>query len=96
MAYIIRCKAHCLKSVVLYNVVFTSRARCSFSVLSCGEEVFGTEGEIKTPNYPSFYGANLNCVWTIQVAEDQSISMTFLDFKVDSESGECKDKFKVK
>ncbi|XP_038070932.1 cubilin-like [Patiria miniata] len=54
----------------------------------CGGEINGKKGNIRTPNYPKTYGENLDCLWTIQVADNKRIRLTFQVFEVE-ENANC-------
>ena len=50
----------------------------------CGGELYGSIGSFASPNYPSSYGNNLNCVWTIRGPKDSALVLTFAYFKTES------------
>ena len=37
------------------------------SLATCGRDYHSTNGELRSPNYPSNYDSNLDCYWTITV-----------------------------
>uniref|UniRef100_A0A8C4QEE5 CUB and Sushi multiple domains 3 n=1 Tax=Eptatretus burgeri TaxID=7764 RepID=A0A8C4QEE5_EPTBU len=52
----------------------------------CGGEIKGeTSGRIVSPDYPSHYGHNLHCTWTIEAHLSHTISLHFVVF--DTEPG---------
>ncbi|XP_071094882.1 scavenger receptor cysteine-rich domain-containing protein DMBT1-like [Haliotis cracherodii] len=51
-------------------------------VIRCGEDYTGSSGSISSPNYPSNYGNNLNCVYTIDAGETL-ITLVFEDFSTE-------------
>ncbi|XP_071094881.1 scavenger receptor cysteine-rich domain-containing protein DMBT1-like [Haliotis cracherodii] len=48
-------------------------------VIRCGGDYTGSSGSLSSPNYPSNYGNNLNCVYTIDAGETL-ITLVFEDF----------------
>ncbi|XP_077864847.1 cubilin-like [Saccoglossus kowalevskii] len=44
----------------------------------------GTPGSIQSPNYPSDYANNADCVWIIQVNQGEMIKITFIDFHLEN------------
>lgn len=58
--------------------------------------MLGRKGEIKTPNYPDNYDSRLNCTWTIEVGELDTITVRFMGFDVERKAFEgCPDQFRV-
>ena len=79
------------------SLIYIIQSFC-FSALSCKEIVTGRKGEIKTPNYPISYDDNLDCTWTIQADDDETVIIEFLDFHIETSSWpriECADTFWV-
>ena len=78
-------------------LIYIIQSLC-FSALSCKEIVSGKKGEIKTPNYPRNYDDNLDCTWTIQAEDDETVIIEFRDFHVETSLlplKECADTFRV-
>ena len=51
-----------------------------------------SSGSIVSPGYPDGYDKNMNCKWLIEADDDQTISLVFTDFELDSvieESEDC-------
>ena len=57
-----------------------------FFVSECGGDITGTEGGLSTPNFPSYYTANLTCTWNVRVTEGKRIQINVLDFESESPS----------
>ncbi|XP_071816698.1 uncharacterized protein [Apostichopus japonicus] len=57
--------------------------RLGFSVnysTGCSRTFYGPSGEIMSPNYPSKYNTNLDCVYKIQVGNRKRVKLVFVDF----------------
>lgn len=57
--------------------------RLGFSVnfsTGCSRTFYGPSGEIMSPNYPSKYNTNLDCVYKIQVGSRKRVKLVFVDF----------------
>ncbi|KAL5010260.1 hypothetical protein ScPMuIL_012565 [Solemya velum] len=54
----------------------------------CGSDLTATSGSFVSPNYPSPYGANVECFWTITVSQGSRIQIAFVDFELESH-GNC-------
>nr|AID23683.1 tolloid [Hofstenia miamia] len=48
----------------------------------CGESLLSMTGEITSPNYPNFYGANRYCEWRISISPGEKISLNFTEFQI--------------
>ena len=60
--------------------------------LVCGGTISGqSEGSISTPSYPSNYGANLTCEWTITVDPAMNIKVDIRGFETEhpDENSDC-------
>ena len=51
----------------------------------CDEQLQGSNGDVKSPNFPKEYFHNSKCTWTISVPEGKSVKLLFLDFKVEGD-----------
>ncbi|PFX15614.1 Tolloid-like protein 2 [Stylophora pistillata] len=51
----------------------------------CGEQLQGSSGDVKSPNFPREYFHNSKCIWTISVPEGKSVKLLFVDFKVEGD-----------
>ncbi|CAH3162711.1 unnamed protein product [Pocillopora meandrina] len=51
----------------------------------CEEQLQGSNGDVKSPNFPKEYFHNSKCTWTISVPEGKSVKLLFLDFKVEGD-----------
>ncbi|XP_033633275.1 cubilin-like [Asterias rubens] len=51
----------------------------------CGGIITGKKGNIKSPGYPKNYSTGLNCLWTIEVADNKRVRLTFRDFQVEDD-----------
>lgn len=49
-------------------------------VKGCSRTFYGPSGEIMSPNYPSKYNTNLDCVYKIQVGSRRRVKLVFVDF----------------
>lgn len=50
---------------------------------NCGGNLTDANGQFTSPNYPDNYEFGLECKWTITVAADSKVSLTFLNNSVD-------------
>lgn len=55
--------------------------------LVCGGIFTETTGELLSPYYPNAYPADRTCVYIIKQPVGTTITLTFLDFDVESTSG---------
>ncbi|XP_077863300.1 tolloid isoform X1 [Saccoglossus kowalevskii] len=63
-------------------------------VSDCGGTIFGTEGNLMSPNYPHAYPSNQTCTWTISVQKSFTVTMEFKYFNVPaSADGTCGDDY---
>lgn len=51
----------------------------------CGGQLYGTSGELMSPNYPKEYFHNSKCIWTITVPENKTVQLRFVEFKVEGD-----------
>lgn len=51
----------------------------------CGGHLLGSNGEIKSPNFPKEYFHNSKCIWTINVPEGKSVRLKFVEFNVEGD-----------
>ena len=67
------------------------------SVDVCGEEIHEPSGVIVSPdsNGDGYYDNNVNCHWTIVVADDNVIRYAFIYFEVESSNNCDKDVLSV-
>ncbi|XP_065344562.1 cubilin [Cloeon dipterum] len=54
----------------------------------CGGSYFTAAGTLTSPNYPRKYASNLDCIYIIQVADGQQISLNFTVFDLEN-STDC-------
>lgn len=52
----------------------------------CGGHLYGSTGEIKSPNFPKEYFHNSKCIWTITVQEGKSLRLNFVQFSVEGDA----------
>jgi len=52
--------------------------------LACGGNLRGAYGSFASPNYPSSYGTNLNCRWTITAPRGSVLTIRFISFNTES------------
>ena len=56
----------------------------SYRVSPCGGDVTSPQ-TIATPNFPAYYGLNVDCVWLIDLSENgQQVQVTFDELQLDS------------
>lgn len=56
----------------------------SYRVSSCGGVITSPQ-TLATPNFPSYYGVNVDCVWLIDLSENgQQVQVMFDEFQLDS------------
>lgn len=56
----------------------------SYRVSPCGGVITSPQ-TFTTPNFPSYYGTNLDCVWLVDFSESgQQVQVTFEDLQLDS------------
>ena len=56
----------------------------------CGNQIIQSEtGQLTSPNYPSNYPDDANCIWTIHTTKGKHLVLTFSDFKLENQNGEC-------
>ena len=48
----------------------------------CGGHLNGTSGVFKSPNFPSPYPNNTECIWVITVPEGSKVNLHFQSFDV--------------
>lgn len=48
-------------------------------------------GSFHSPRYPEQYPPGLNCIWKIEVAENNKINLRFMKFDVEGDSQDCPD-----
>ena len=64
----------------------------NFSILSfqvCGGYLTESQGILSSPNYPSDYGRNLDCVWVIRARPGRTIQFEFLNMDINSDDAQC-------
>lgn len=49
---------------------------------SCDGDVFAESGYITSPNYPSSYPSNIECIWTIGVSPGNKIRLAILNLNI--------------
>ena len=73
--------------------------KCNTSVfhfpLGCGYSQTGTNGEVKSPNYPDDYDNNLDCFWNITVAANKNVEIMFREMNIESVSSCSSDFIKI-
>ena len=52
----------------------------------CGGHLYGSTGEIRSPNFPKEYFHNSKCIWTITVQEGKSLHLNFVQFSVEGDA----------
>ncbi|XP_073985355.1 cubilin-like isoform X1 [Rhodnius prolixus] len=55
------------------------------SLTGCGGTLFGSFGDIISPNYPLPYGKNADCTWRISVSHGSVIKLMILDMELEAE-----------
>ena len=55
-------------------------------LVACGGLFTGDKGEISTPNYPSKYPSNSDCIWVIRPRTFSPIELKFTGFSIEPES----------
>lgn len=60
------------------------RTRLSYSFVenACGGLLKGAQGSLTTPNYPSTYPSNIECIWEIETNRGNQISILFEDLQI--------------
>jgi hypothetical protein len=53
----------------------------------CGGALTNSDGTIQSPNYPSPYNHNAECVWVITVGSSDNVVLSFSDFDVEGGNG---------
>lgn len=57
----------------------------SYRVSPCGGDITSPQ-TLSTPNFPAYYGLNVDCVWLIDLSENgQQVQVTFDEMQLDSE-----------
>lgn len=54
----------------------------------CGGILYSLKGTFTTPNYPSMYPINSNCLWVVKIPFAKGIKLEYDDFALE-ESSEC-------
>ncbi|KAF4532443.1 hypothetical protein B566_EDAN014448 [Ephemera danica] len=57
----------------------------SYKVNTCGGVLEGPEEEITSPNFPQEYNASMDCAWSLQYPQGQSILIKFLTMDMELE-----------
>ncbi|KAF4532436.1 hypothetical protein B566_EDAN014438 [Ephemera danica] len=57
----------------------------SYKVNTCGGVLEGPEVEITSPNFPQEYNASMDCAWSLQYPQGQSILIKFLNMDMEPE-----------
>ncbi|KAF4527381.1 hypothetical protein B566_EDAN015950 [Ephemera danica] len=57
----------------------------SYKVNTCGGVLEGPEEEITSPNFPQEYNASMDCAWSLQYQQGQSILIKFLTMDMEPE-----------
>ncbi|KAF4529657.1 hypothetical protein B566_EDAN017693, partial [Ephemera danica] len=57
----------------------------SYKVNTCGGVLEGPEEEITSPNFPQEYNASMDCAWSLQYPQGQSILIKFLTMDMEPE-----------
>ncbi|KAF4524800.1 hypothetical protein B566_EDAN010175 [Ephemera danica] len=57
----------------------------SYKVNNCGGVLEGPEEEITSPNYPQEYNASMDCAWSLQYPQGQSILIKFITMDMEPE-----------
>ncbi|XP_070174131.1 cubilin-like [Littorina saxatilis] len=60
--------------------------KAMYSIASCGGRIYGQNGTITSPNYPSSYDANSNCSWIVAGPTGHYLTFTFSAFSLQSSS----------
>ncbi|XP_078685519.1 CUB domain-containing protein 2-like [Branchiostoma floridae x Branchiostoma belcheri] len=69
--------ARLFTATIICGLMFTTVT----SATGCGGDLTATSGgPVTSPNYPSNYGNNENCEWSITVPEGSIIRLTFDSF----------------
>nr|XP_035970367.1 CUB and sushi domain-containing protein 1-like isoform X1 [Halichoerus grypus] len=50
---------------------------------ACGGTLRGTSSTISSPHFPSEYGNNADCTWTILAEPGDTIALVFTDFQLE-------------
>ena len=61
-----------------------SEVKYSLLTSGCGGEFVTPTGVITSPNYPGQYPHRRFCIWTIRVADDRRVTLTFDDFDLEA------------
>ena len=56
----------------------------NYLLLGCGGLLTFANGYIYSPNYPSNYPVNTQCVWTIVVQQGHSVQVNVTDFDMEA------------
>ena len=64
-----------------YALIIQNVISFSVSAAECNRD-FGSEGVIETPNFPFYYGMDLNCAWTIEAPPGFSVVLDLTSFRL--------------
>ncbi|XP_066461958.1 embryonic protein UVS.2-like isoform X2 [Eleutherodactylus coqui] len=58
--------------------------KASYSTVNCGGTYYTLERNVTSPNYPNNYGPNMYCIFTVTAPVGKKVSMTFVEFHLES------------
>ena len=62
---------------------------CTLFILDCNQEIFTSDVEIKSPNYPKNFPTEIECKYVIKTNKTKRLRITFLDFRLPFEDENC-------
>ncbi|EDV28197.1 uncharacterized protein TRIADDRAFT_53561 [Trichoplax adhaerens] len=66
-----------------FNATYTTTST------KCGGAFTSRHGSLSSPNYPSNYGANEECIWTITVSPHNIVQLSFNSFNIEGTNNVC-------
>ena len=58
-------------------------------ILDCNQEIFTSDVEIRSPNYPKNFPTEIECKYVIKTNKTKRLRITFLDFRLPFEDENC-------